>query len=515
MANVPANIDPDQWAASAIPDDILNVPIANVVDAANRQPTLNWTLHIATFTRAEIATFRSFSGIQTLEDFLSFDTDSLEGVFRDIARHPHNVTPRGMTIPKIKQKNLIALRHWVFDHYRRDQLATMNARTFDDGAMVDAWNDYEHTKRLKEQTESDVAQPGPIKDLKEFAKWTKQLSNYLASIIGALLVPLTYLIRDGDEPEDMDENERLVQQARHDGPEFEEDNRRLFNIIYGLILKSNATMLEWAKGFERRSNGRQLYLALIRNFGGQAMLAARLTSADGILDSCFYNGVHRVMSWEQYTAKLTGAFQDKAAAGEPESDTKMRRKLFANIKYRTNAVFNARVAVIQQDLINYPDFSSCVSAIALVISQMQSEGTFGPQRSISVVESDGGGDESKKHVSFQHIIHGVDISDPTRTFTPSEMKKLGSKGQAIMFDARRKANSSKGHGGGGGGRHKGKHRGKDRDSHKRRKISSTQKTDDKDGDDNKDDKPENESTQNGKGFGQNGGRTAKKKGSKE
>ena len=221
------------------------------------------------------------------------------------------------------------------------------------------------------------------------------------------------------------------------------------------------------------------------------------------------------MSWEQYTAKLTGAFQDKAAAGEPESDTKMRRKLFANIKYRTNAVFNARVAVIQQDLINYPDFSSCVSAIALVISQMQSEGTFGPQRSISVVESDGGGDESKKHVSFQHIIHGVDISDPTRTFTPSEMKKLGSKGQAIMFDARRKANSGKGHGGGGGGRYKGKHRGKDRDSHKRRKISSTQKTDDKDGDDNKDDKPENESTQNGKGFGQNGGRTAKKKGSKE
>ena len=56
--------------------------------------------------------------------------------------------------------------------------------------------------------------------------------------------------------------------------------------------------------------------------------------------------------------------------------------------------------------------------------------------------------------SHSTIVNGVDIGDPTRSFTQAEMDRLGPVGRAIMFQQRERSNHPEGQGRGdrGGGR---------------------------------------------------------------
>ena len=262
-----------------------------------------------------------------------------------MSKAPRNVEPRGVTIQVLKQNRLLALRHYVFDHYRRNRLNTLVPGNFTAAVMAQMWNDHERTDRLIDTSSSNkVDEPAPCKDIKHFDKFDKQVKNYLMSIYGALRVPLYYVIRQtrpADAPA-MDDTERLIYEARQDGPEWEEDNERVYHFLYNLILKSTQTLQEWIKGHTMTQRGRALYLAIIGNFGGPAMLSARLSAAQAVMDKCVYEGKQRSLPWDEYTSKMTGAFTDMETAGEPLSDRAKRRKLFENIKYTSNSVFNAK-----------------------------------------------------------------------------------------------------------------------------------------------------------------------------
>ena len=56
------------------------------------------------------------------------------------------------------------------------------------------------------------------------------------------------------------------------------------------------------------------------------------------------------------------------------------------------------------------------------------------------------------HHGDKTMINGVDVSDPTRTFTSNEMERLGVNGRLFIFDSRNRMNNRGGNGCGHGGR---------------------------------------------------------------
>ena len=523
----PPGFDPDDWARSVIP---ANAPADAIGTPVNRARALAYCLGVCGLNRREICALFSFGGAYSISELLRFDDKEWKAIFERISKAASNEnTPRGMIITGAKQQNAIeGLRHWTFRHYRENRLDEIDPGSFDADLCTTMLADYKHMIRLKKESENNsLDEPKPLKDMKHFTKWHKSLVNYIRSLIGSFGVSLYYVIRPeltAAEIAALPEEDQMLHRIRHSGPEYQEDSQRVFKLIYGLILSSHHTLMEWTKAYEGSQNGRGLYLAIVRNFGGPAMVSARKSAATNTLDTCFYHGQQRTLPWEEYTSKLSGAFEDLAAAGEAQTPTAMRSRLFLNNKYTSNSVFNSYLAITESDTVNYPDFTSCATRLGQVIADLINKKQFGNPRNASAVQD--GGDDGNKRLrgggnrqdsgsgDGKFIINGVDLTDLHRSFSPAEMTKLGRRGQAILFDQRRRFPKDGKHKGGGGGNGNGGNYRNNGNKRKRddRRVSFAETDDDKDKDDDADGgaKQNDGNTRNGDKLGRHRQKEKKK-----
>ena len=92
--------------------------------------------------------------------------------------------------------------------------------------------------RTQESDQADIiskqAEPGKLKDERKRNDWNASMVNYLSTIQGSLGVPLSYVVRENDEPipEGHDNFiEKCVACAPLEGPIFEADSRRFHQVI--------------------------------------------------------------------------------------------------------------------------------------------------------------------------------------------------------------------------------------------------------------------------------------------
>ncbi len=90
--------------------------------------------------------------------------------------------------------------HWVQDCYRASDIP--NHEHFDEEVLFEALSMAQIRRSDMElvATNSKAADPGKFKDERKWPEWEKAFTNYLSVIPGVSGIPLSYIVREQDEP---------------------------------------------------------------------------------------------------------------------------------------------------------------------------------------------------------------------------------------------------------------------------------------------------------------------------
>jgi len=102
-----------------------------------------------------------------------------------------------------RTKRTKALIHWLMDFYRvsdEPSIVELSEVTFREKLRLTVTR-ASVRKTLSTQALRQAADPSPLKSEKQWKEWEKKFSYYLRCHIGASGVPLSFIIRENDNPD--------------------------------------------------------------------------------------------------------------------------------------------------------------------------------------------------------------------------------------------------------------------------------------------------------------------------
>jgi hypothetical protein len=317
--------------------------------------------------------------------------------------------------------------------------------------------------------EDKVGQPAKF-DPKKYVAWARSFENYLDSLRGKMGVPLSYILRpeDANPAQAADEYQRILWSAPFNGSAFREDNRRVYRIYKDLMIGTDG----WT-WFNRATlgDGRDAHLIITRHYRGDAETALRAAEAEASLNRLHYRS-EAVFPFERYITRMSECFElmedNQQGFSEPQKVKKMLDGVVS-----TNAEVVAIKAVVRSTHPNDFNRASTLMSgqIALLFPAATSD--LRNKRKISAVaQGHPGGSGSAGGRGGRHggrmnagrggggrhgsqVINGVDVSDPMRSFTSDEWKRLRESGFLSWLIDRRSCLHNRRGGGGGRGYQRG------------------------------------------------------------
>jgi hypothetical protein len=155
--------------------------------------------------------------------------------------------------------------------------------------------------------------------------WVGQFQNKLKSTIGAADVPLIYVVRVPHENEENwipPEAETDIYAMRLDGPEFDQDNKAVYTLLYNCCNHEKAAgrteAMAWINPFFVAQDGRAAFAAFRNHFEGVGAMNVRRTSALAQIQQLHWKS-ELFMSFAEFSSKLKKAY-DVLAEDAPYSD---------------------------------------------------------------------------------------------------------------------------------------------------------------------------------------------------
>jgi len=212
---------------------------------------------------------QEFDSVDDIREWTDKDVHSLAESFSK------RTTAEGkMYFGMARTKRLTALIHWVRDFERVSETPTirgLNQEGFRAALQVAA----ERAEIRKQEAEhsstiSRESAPGKLKSERHFMDWKNGFQNMLSSIPGVSGIPLSYVIRDNDEPI-RDGHETFIQEciacAPLQGVAFEADARQVHHLAMASV--QGETSEQWIKHLKKHQNGRMDLQALSDHFQGE------------------------------------------------------------------------------------------------------------------------------------------------------------------------------------------------------------------------------------------------------
>ena len=112
---------------------------------------------------------------------------------------------------------------------------------------------------------SKAADPGKFKDERKWPDWEPAFVNYLSTIPGSYHVPLSYVVREQEDPDhDRDFGDNFVSEmiacAPLHGAHFRADSRCIHQLLKNFLVAETAE--QWIKNLEPHADGHRDMLAL-------------------------------------------------------------------------------------------------------------------------------------------------------------------------------------------------------------------------------------------------------------
>ena len=148
-------------------------------------------------------------------------------------------------------------------------------------------------------TISKAADPGKFKDKKKWSDWEPAVGNYLSTIPGVKGVPLSYVVRANEDPDNETDFEgdfvaRSIACAPLGNATFRADARKVHQLLLNFLVTESAE--QWIKSLTSRVNGRLDMEALRNHYGGEGNASRRIATAEKLRETLHYKS-ERSMSF--------------------------------------------------------------------------------------------------------------------------------------------------------------------------------------------------------------------------
>jgi hypothetical protein len=206
------------------------------------------------------AQFVASSGITDPADLLNFEVGDVTEMIKAHHRRGPHIEPVSMVVAK----NIQALIYFAKYRWRRG--LPLQLAHWDADALARIKVIMQETAARKADKTSEGIDPGPIEVGIGYRDWVGRFRNKLKSTIGAADVPLIYLIRvphDDDEDWVPPEEETDEYAMRLDGPEFDQDNKAVFTLLYTCCNHEKATGRQEALAWIDPLDGPLLQLSVL------------------------------------------------------------------------------------------------------------------------------------------------------------------------------------------------------------------------------------------------------------
>lgn len=371
-------------------------------------------------------------GYESMLGFRALTEDDIDHFVKAVNKLPQPAV--GQPRPQINFasiKKLKAMRNWTVERERIGLPLVHDEFTDEESQRILARMDEE----AQFSVNKPVAPPLPEKFTSFGPKWrefSEGLKGHCGSVRGCMNIPLAYLLREVDPPTPEmlaavydTTDERLMALVRLAGPEYQQDNKRLWELMCPLIRGTAAW--EYVKNFERTSDGRRAFRVLQLRGEGEAAIDARRTKAEATLAKAQYTGKSKRFTLQSYINLLQGAFNDLEECGDPYGE---RKKVDTFIKGLVADRFAVVRATIMGDPLKRGDFQLAYGYVETMENlRSTTEGTGdGFDRNVSAVGVDankkGGG---KKNVAYIPPAEWAKMSAEERKKVQSERDRKKNK----------------------------------------------------------------------------------------
>jgi hypothetical protein len=277
-------------------------------------------------------------GFETFEDLANMKDKDIRDLAESYGRRTVNDGRFIFGVRRIRY--LLGLIHWVQDFKRISGTPDLAGFAGDPGAfrnaLDDASNRAEVRKIEKEQSDtvSKAADPGKFKDERKWPEWEPAFVNYLSTIPGVNGVPLSYVVRDSEDPDLTGTfesfNERAIACSPLTGAVFQADARKVHQLIKSFLQTETAE--QWIKPLARRQSGRADMKALRDHYSGEGNTSRRIAVAERIRDTLHYKN-ERAMPFSGFLDKLQKMFNIFEEENEVISDQAKVRILLKKVEH--------------------------------------------------------------------------------------------------------------------------------------------------------------------------------------
>lgn len=237
-----------------------------------------------------------------------------------------------------RTKELQGLMHWVQDMTRMSKNPSLQRLTPLELALAVANNDIRKNLSDNMETASKAADPGKLRTNTDWYTWSQGFINYLSTIPGCTGIPLSYVVRefeepteddDGDAPEDVDYLTTIVNRAPLRGTAYVADRRQVHQLLTGKVLGEQAE--EWIRDDKSKQNGRIDFNHLKEHYEGEGNVSRRITQAEALHKSLFYKQ-ERSMKFSVFLSRLQTMFQIYKQEGEEQPESAKIRFLLDRVQ---------------------------------------------------------------------------------------------------------------------------------------------------------------------------------------
>ena len=238
-----------------------------------------------------------------------------------------------------RTKSIKATVHWVQDFYRTSESPTivgLNEHSFKaqlERALARA--EIRKTLDSKSSTASKAADPGPLKSEKQWKEWEEKFINYARCQLGANGIPLSYVIRENEDPDNNGEHPDFVNKtiacAPLNGEYYDADKLAVFNMVVSFTTGQPSG--DWIKDTLKYADGRKSMKALCTHFAGEGNASRNVAEADRLQESLHYKS-ERAMAFETFLTQMQRMFNIYEKEGEPMPEDQKVRLLFKKVQHK-------------------------------------------------------------------------------------------------------------------------------------------------------------------------------------
>jgi hypothetical protein len=308
---------------AAVLPPLVNIPVAPVL-------TIRMALGICNFNANETEALVT-EAIPDWSAFLRMTEKDIHSMAEDYGKR--TINDGRIVFGFHRKKELQGLMHWVQDTKRMSLDPSQQHLTIESIARAAANNEIRKNMADNMDTASKAADPGKLKTNTDWYTWSQGFTNYLSTIPGSTGVPLSYIVREVDEPidaeDDTDYLSMLVSRAPLTGVAFIADRRQVHQLLTGKVLGEQAE--EWIRDDKTKQNGRIDFNNLRLHFEGEGNVSRRITQAENLHKTLYYKQ-ERTMKFTVFLSRMQTMFQIYKQEGEEQPESAKIRFLLERIQ---------------------------------------------------------------------------------------------------------------------------------------------------------------------------------------